>query len=571
MSIQLDLYDKFQLEDDKEAFSKNGFDLNNPIELFNAIYFKNQNNQNNNQKLLELLQIVFQLIDEDENTTLDSNFKNKFENVINFMITTLRDVSVKGKLIPVFSERSTQTSELISRHQNLNKEIGYNLNFNQSLSKKTIQAPTYPPPPAPESPPPVPPKRTIVFRKKELNLTDGNNNIAEQPKKIIEQPLSTQVEVVTNQDNKSSIPPPPPLPAFFNSLNNHIVPPPPPLPEFFKNTNTFSPSLPPPPPPPPLPGFLTNLIPSSSAIPPPPPPPPPFFSNITTTSSNLPPQQPLSLASSIAINTALNKLEGSLSDKTCIYNTLPKPKKPLKNFGWQKVPNTASSQNNVWKELNDNNDNIKLDFNLLEDLFIKTNQLMLNKMNQSDNLKTDVNKLTKSASNSSTSLEQTSGNSMVSFLDSKQNMNVTVYLRKIKIPINDFIQMILDGKSKEIGIDNLNCLKKTLPEKNEVDAIQAYCESNPQNFENLPKAEKFIKLLTQVPLYELRIDLMNYLEEFDELYSLINNPLNVYCKSSKIILESSSIKYFIKLVLAAGNFLNMVQFLCFNIFIKIRC
>jgi hypothetical protein len=47
-------------------------------------------------------------------------------------------------------------------------------------------------------------------------------------------------------------------------------------------------------------------------------------------------------------------------------------------------------------------------------------------------------------------------------------MNISVYLAKVKMPISDYIQLIRDGKRKEIGIDNLNCLKKILPDKSDV-------------------------------------------------------------------------------------------------------
>lgn len=148
----------------------------------------------------------------------------------------------------------------------------------------------------------------------------------------------------------------------------------------------------------------------------------------------------------------------------------------------------------------------------------------------------------------------------MSFLDSKQNMNVNVYLRKIKVSLNEFIQMIIEGNSQEIGIDNLTCLKKILPEKNDVETIQIFCEADAKNFDQLAKAEKFIKLLTDVPFYELRIDLMHYIEEFDETHSLLKNPLQIYCNVSNTILESKSLKNLFTFILAAGNFLNTVSF-----------
>lgn len=155
-----------------------------------------------------------------------------------------------------------------------------------------------------------------------------------------------------------------------------------------------------------------------------------------------------------------------------------------------------------------------------------------------------------------------SSHQVVSILDAKQNMNINVYLKKIKVPLDEFIKMIINGRSRDIGLDNLSCLKKILPEKSDVDNIQAYCEANPSSYQQtLGKAENFIKLLTDIPNYALRIDLMNYLEEFDEIFSRIRQPLEVYSKSSRVILTSETIKSFLRLVLAAGNFINMVPYM----------
>ena len=55
----------------------------------------------------------------------------------------------------------------------------------------------------------------------------------------------------------------------------------------------------------------------------------------------------------------------------------------------------------------------------------------------------------------------------LSFLDQKQTMGFTVFLKQIKMPLNEYTSMIKNGKSKEIGLDGLNCLKKLLPESNE--------------------------------------------------------------------------------------------------------
>jgi hypothetical protein len=53
-------------------------------------------------------------------------------------------------------------------------------------------------------------------------------------------------------------------------------------------------------------------------------------------------------------------------------------------------------------------------------------------------------------------------------LDQKKAMSINIYLRQIKSPINDFMKLLIEGKHTVIGVDNLNCLKKILPDKSEV-------------------------------------------------------------------------------------------------------
>lgn len=118
LSIQLKSFEDSQKFDENEAFNLYGVDLNNPEDLFNAIYLKNINNSNNIQKFTELLQMIFQFID-DDNINLNSNFINRFETVISFLTNSLRDISLKGKLIHILSDKSTQTSELIKEEKRL--------------------------------------------------------------------------------------------------------------------------------------------------------------------------------------------------------------------------------------------------------------------------------------------------------------------------------------------------------------------------------------------------------------------------------------------------------------------
>lgn len=47
-------------------------------------------------------------------------------------------------------------------------------------------------------------------------------------------------------------------------------------------------------------------------------------------------------------------------------------------------------------------------------------------------------------------------------------MSVVVFLKNIKMPHEDYLNLIRNGQSSRLGLDNLNCLKKIIPDKTDV-------------------------------------------------------------------------------------------------------
>lgn len=266
----------------------------------------------------------------------------------------------------------------------------------------------------------------------------------------------------------------------------------------------------------------------------PPPPPPPFLS------SGPPPPPPQTLENKPQLSQELNNL---------IYNNIPKPSKPLKNLNWQQLPKGANNLSNIWKDINQNYNAVEFDFSMLEELFGKTKR--------ASNLGLSVSNPT-GQKFSLTNLAKQSNQDpeFTTFLDSKSTMSFSIFLKKTKsFKMEKLVDLIKRGKSKEIGLDNLICLKKILPDKADVEEIQSYCRDSPE-MTHLAEPDQFIKRLSDIPSYELRIKLMNFLEEFDDIYKQINSQINVYFKSTKFILENETLREILSMVLRLGNFLN---------------
>ena len=203
----------------------------------------------------------------------------------------------------------------------------------------------------------------------------------------------------------------------------------------------------------------------------------------------------------------------------------------------------------MWKDINQNYNGIEFDFSTLEDLF--------GKVKRTSNLGASVaNPTAKKLSLTNLTKQSNQDPEFTTFLDSKSTMSFSIFLKKTKsFKMEKLVDLVKRGKSKEIGLDNLICLRKILPDKADVEEIQSYCRDNPE-MTHLAEPDHFIKLLSDIPSYELRIKLMNYLEEFDDIHKQINSQIQVYLRSSRFILENETLREILSMVLRLGNFLN---------------
>ncbi len=128
--IQIDQFEKSQVEDEKEAFEKNGFDLNNIYDVFNAVCMKNQNSAICSQKFLELLQLILFNLEEEKPASVSSKNRLKEkekrnsdrEKTWSILIETVREFMFKNKkLRNIFIDCSTQTD--LKYEPSINKRV----------------------------------------------------------------------------------------------------------------------------------------------------------------------------------------------------------------------------------------------------------------------------------------------------------------------------------------------------------------------------------------------------------------------------------------------------------------
>ena len=83
----------------------------------------------------------------------------------------------------------------------------------------------------------------------------------------------------------------------------------------------------------------------------------------------------------------------------------------------------------------------------------------------------------------------------VNILDRQKTLNVNIFLKQYREPIEEIISMIREGDYMYIGSEGLTSLMKLLPNENEVQELL----KNSMYVDRMPVAEKFLLLLIQIP------------------------------------------------------------------------
>ncbi|KAL4230753.1 hypothetical protein ACF0H5_011128 [Mactra antiquata] len=299
----------------------------------------------------------------------------------------------------------------------------------------------------------------------------------------------------------SGIPPPPPPPPPPSCSGVPPAPPPPPV--------AGSGGPPPPPPPPGLPGS------------PPPPPPPPGCA------SPPPPPPPGGIS-----RAASYPLRSQPEPAFRIYTPIPKHK--MKTFNWTKVPpNSVSVEGNVWKEVCSMDDQIPVNYDIIEQLFCQKQIEQSQKSEQSTKVPTKV-----------------------LLLDNKRSMSVNIFLKQFKEGNTEIVAMIHKGDVNQIGNERLRGLQKILPESEDLKPILAYDGDKSL----LGNAEKFYLELHGLDGYKLRIDALVLKLDFETFIENTKPLIEKYMKTSRALMENDSLKVFLRFVLHTGNFINAGKF-----------
>ncbi|XP_065696044.1 formin-1 isoform X4 [Patagioenas fasciata] len=372
---------------------------------------------------------------------------------------------------------------------------------------------------------------------KKLNISSLSHSISAQSEnkdsynvQFSESVLSCQAKQMLSPPPPPPPPPlpPPPLPPLPDSSLQGLVPPPPPLPmgptsvtSQFGSGPPLPSSLsegcrdfqaPPPPPPPPLPGLGPPVPPPlpGSGLPPPPPPPGPGFSFNSTLSSNQGPRKP-------AIE----------------------PSRPMKPLYWTRIQLQGSRKTAVpmlWESLEEPD---ILDTTEFEYLFSKdTTQEKRKPLSETYEKKNKAKKIIK-------------------LLDGKRSQTVGILISSLHLEMKDIQQAILCVDDSVVDLETLEALYENRAQKDELEKIKQYYQtSKEEELKLLDKPEQFLYELSQIPNFTERAQCIIFQSVFSEGITAVHRKVEIITRVSKALLNMTSVKEILGLILAFGNYMN---------------
>ncbi|XP_065059363.1 inverted formin-2-like [Rhopilema esculentum] len=517
--VQLDVFEEQRMQDEEELTCEGGVDLNNPMQVFNALFLEVADKPH----LTNLTCILQSLLAIDNENPMIENVWQTLEDVTRKLVITTEEkelekiksaeVTPKSNTVEVQTEQKSMETQAPTKPAVIQRSmstVSTQVDTNElgEEKKKTVdelqkitahaQPPPPPPPPVPgmggEPPPPPPPPPP-------LPLMGG----APPPPPPPPPPMMG-----------GGPPPPPPLPMMGGG-----PPPPPPPPPMMGGgppppppPPMFGGGPPPPPPPPMMGGGPPPPPPPMGGAPPPPPPmggappPPPLGGG--------PPPPPMGFA--VAHAPVYSKVAPPVA-----------PKSKMKKLQWNKIPPPMLQRSSsIWEKVGEI-DGVLPNFQIGEELFKQ-----------------------KVAEKKAKAEEKKAVPKEISLLDQKRSLNVNIFLKQFKRPTEYILNLIKEGNNKEFEIDRLKCLKKMLPDSSEIETFKSFDGDKSK----LGAAELFLMGLIAVKRYELRIDCMIFKDEFASHKEALSPRIKVLKKTITDLLHSELLPELLNLILKVGNFLN---------------
>uniref|UniRef100_A0A8K9XT53 Formin 1 n=1 Tax=Oncorhynchus mykiss TaxID=8022 RepID=A0A8K9XT53_ONCMY len=304
------------------------------------------------------------------------------------------------------------------------------------------------------------------------------------------------------------------------------------------------PPLPPPPPPPPLPGQVGLLPPPPPPLPgnmgPPPPPPLPGFGPpppppLGLPGAGPPPPPPPGCGPPPPPGGGFGFGFGQAAEKAPRKPAL-EPATPMKPLYWTRIQIQDNNNNTLWGSLEEPD---IVDTKEFEDLFSKaTLQPKKKPLSDSYEKKAKTKKIIK-------------------LLDGKRSQAVGILISSLHLEMKDIQQAVLTVDNSVVDLETIEALYENRATSDELEKIKKHYETSKEDeVKLLDKPEQFLYELSQIPDFSGRSHCIIFQSIFLDSMSSIHRKVEIVSTVSKDLLDCSSVKDVIGLVLAFGNYMN---------------
>src|ERR1700687_1944951 len=122
--------------------------------------------------------------------------------------------------------------------------------------------------------------------------------------------------------------------------------------------------------------------------------------------------------------------------------------------------------------------------------------------------------------------------------------------------IDEIHEVLKSVNINKISADQVKRLHSLLPLDEEIELITMYERTQKQNLSELGVAEKFFKVISEIPKYQLRYDVLLCMSTFQSTVTSLEEDINTVISACQFIKSSTGLQDVLSIVLAFGNYMN---------------
>ncbi|KAJ5075930.1 protein diaphanous [Anaeramoeba ignava] len=212
-----------------------------------------------------------------------------------------------------------------------------------------------------------------------------------------------------------------------------------------------------------------------------------------------------------------------------------KPKQPMKNLHWDKIP-PIKIDNTLWKDLDED----EIEFQ--EDDFVES---FAKKIIPPPNPK-------ENNGNGGDVVVEQPKKQKIQLIDGKKSTNIALVLPSFKMSNEEIKIAIFEVDENKLTEHNISTLQSSIPTDEEMESLKNFEGDKNDLFES----EQFLLEIIQVPRLKQRIESMFFKKQFPQLMEDIVPNINALKNATEQLKTSKNFQRFLEIILAFGNFMN---------------